>query len=97
MGVIHIDTDITDVEVLQMRYAILKAYCEELESYIKNLPNIGWRCQLGIRDKDTGQVHVIGVNPHDMLYVQNGIVEYYNLQNGCGTNGTYEFVDKEAI
>ena len=96
MGVIHVDTDITDVETLQMRYAILKSYCEELEDYIKNLPNLGWRCQLEIRDKDSGIVHVIGTNPHDTLYVKNGIVEYYNLQNGCGTDGTYEFVDKVA-
>lgn len=53
-----------------------------------------------VRDKDNGRVHRVGESVHDSLYVQDGVVFYYNLQNGCGTlpggNGTYEFVRSDC-
>jgi hypothetical protein len=53
-----------------------------------------------VRDKDYGIIHRVGDDIHDSLYVQDGMVIYYNLQNGCGTlpdgNGTYEFVSSDC-
>lgn len=49
-----------------------------------------------IKDRDTGHIHRLGEDRHDLLEVVNGTVQYYNLQNGGGTSpdgdGTYEFV-----
>ena len=49
-----------------------------------------------VRDKFDGRVHRVGDNQHDSLLVRDGVVRYYNLQNGCGTledgSGEYEFV-----
>ena len=98
MGIIKVDTSITDVETLQMRYAILESYCDELENYIKNLNTTGWHCQLEILDTDNGTSHIVGTNVHDVLYVENGVVYYSNLQNGEGSKyGTYKFVEKADI
>lgn len=54
-----------------------------------------------VRDKGKdGYVHIVGTNSHDSLIVCNGQLEYYNLQNGCGTIGDdeygYEFVVDES-
>ncbi len=49
--------------------------------------------KLYVRDKETGSVHRVGDDPHDCLYVMNGVVCYHNLQNGDGTGGGYEFVE----
>lgn len=45
-----------------------------------------------VRDKDTGRVHVVGSNTHDMLIISDGI-QYVNMQS-CGStmSGEYEFV-----
>ena len=53
--------------------------------------------ELFIRDKTTGAVHRVGDNNHDCLHVEDGVVRYYNLQNGegSGPNGDYEFVDSD--
>lgn len=53
--------------------------------------------KLKVRDLADGEEHIVGTNVHDVLRVNNGIVEYYNLQNGEGTGdgGCYEFVDKD--
>ena len=45
-----------------------------------------------VRDKDTGRIHIVGTNRHDMLTVKPDRIEYYNLQNGCGSGETYEFL-----
>lgn len=47
--------------------------------------------------KDSNRVHKIGENHHDTLIVnENGSLDYYNLQNGCGTKNYYSFCDKEG-
>lgn len=56
-----------------------------------------WNLRLYIRDKHSGETHLIGINVHDRLYVDgDGFVQYENLQNGDGTMlepiGGYEFV-----
>lgn len=56
-----------------------------------------WNLRLYIRDKRSGETHLIGSDVHDRLYVGgDGIVRYENLQNGDGTmispGGGYEFV-----
>lgn len=38
-----------------------------------------------VRDKAYGTEHIIGTNSHDALVVDKYKIEYYNLQNGCGT------------
>lgn len=74
------------IEILKRRVNELERYIEGNQSFI----------QLEIYDNDVGEKHVIGTNPHDCLYVEGGVVYYYNLQNGEGSKyGTYWFVDKE--
>jgi hypothetical protein len=52
-----------------------------------------------IKDKFTGESHIVGTDTHDMLYVddENGGLQYLNLQNGEGTGAEsdYEFVRTE--
>lgn len=53
-----------------------------------------------VKDKGLGDyVHIVGTNTHDSLVVYKDHLEYYNLQNGCGTAGNdeygYEFVFEE--
>ena len=52
-----------------------------------------------VYDTDYDTVHRVGDDKHDSLNVVNGIVEYENLQNGCGTlsggRGTYVFINSE--
>ena len=80
----ELEKDLT-IELLRRRVNELERYIEGHQKFI----------QLEIYDKDTKTKHIIGTNPHDCLLVQDGKVEYYNLQNGCGTPETYEFVEKE--
>ena len=48
-----------------------------------------------VKDKETGFIHIIGINSHDSLEIDNetGVLKYYNMQNGCGTGSqcSYEF------
>jgi hypothetical protein len=46
-----------------------------------------------VRDKSNGHIHQVGTDVHDSLELMDGKVEYYNMQNGDGTGGGYEFVD----
>lgn len=46
-----------------------------------------------VKDNDSGVIHQVGTDQHDSLEMINGRVEYYNLQNGCGTPDTYSFVE----
>lgn len=50
--------------------------------------------EIKVRDKADGKIHTVGESYHDCLLVEDGKVEYYNLQNGEGTGGDYEFVEK---
>lgn len=69
-----------------------KFHIDRLQSLInKQQSNL---TKIKVRDKADGSVHVVGESGHDMLLVENGVVEYYNLQNGEGTGGDYEFVEK---
>lgn len=46
-----------------------------------------------VKDKSDGKIHRVGDSYHDTLYVdESGGIHYYNLQNGEGTKGDYEFV-----
>lgn len=54
-----------------------------------------------VKDKaHDGYIHIVGTNSHDSLILYKGQLEYYNLQNGCGTIGDdeygYEFVAEEC-
>ena len=51
-----------------------------------------------VMDKgNNGQRHIVGTSPHDCLTIEpNGLIGYYNLQNGEGTAGDYEFVGCET-
>lgn len=51
--------------------------------------------KIQVRDKADGTIHTVGEYCCDCLLVTNGEVEYYNLQNGEGTGGDYEFVEKK--
>ncbi len=55
---------------------------------------------LYIKDRQTGDIHRIGDDRHDMIHIDKGQLHYRNLQNGdgCvltdhGCVGGYEFVD----
>lgn len=47
-----------------------------------------------------GYIHIVGTNSHDALIAYKDRLEYYNLQNGCGTCADdeygYEFVGEES-
>ena len=47
-----------------------------------------------VRDKTNGHIHQVGTDVHDSLELFGDKIEYYNLQNGCGTlsGDDYEFV-----
>jgi hypothetical protein len=54
-----------------------------------------------VKDKaHDGYIHIIGTNSHDALIAYKDRLEYYNLQNGCGSYGNdeygYEFVGEES-
>lgn len=46
-----------------------------------------------VRDKHSGQEHIVGFDRHDILIAgASGDLQYYNLQNGDGSHGCYDFV-----
>lgn len=46
-----------------------------------------------VRDYCTKCIHMVGTNEHDRLYLDDdGYIQYFNLQNGCGTPDEYDFV-----
>ena len=55
-------------------------------------------CRLWVKDNENGCVHEVGTDKHDSLWVgSDGIVRYYNMQNGEGTEcGGYSFVPCDA-
>lgn len=52
--------------------------------------------KLWIRDNTDGTVRQYGTNPHDSLQVRDGVLEYYNLQNGDGTPTGYSFCNEDG-
>lgn len=55
---------------------------------------------LYIKNLDSGEIHRVGDDQHDMLTIDKGRLRYYNLQNGDGCTlgdtgmfGGYVFVD----
>ena len=48
---------------------------------------------LWVRDKANGHIHQVGTDVHDSLIYLGGQPCYYNLQNGGGTLGEYEWVE----
>lgn len=68
---------------------------DELTRYINENPKL---IQIEVYDKATDTTHVVGTDPHDSLYVRDGVVRYYNLQNGegSGEDGDYMFVEKDS-
>ena len=50
--------------------------------------------QLRVRNTDTGVDHAIGSNSHDALFIENGRVRYYNMQDGGSDGDGYRFVEK---
>ena len=50
-----------------------------------------------VHDTQTGRTHIVGTNSHDTLYIDDkGTIQYYNLQNGEGTKGDYQFVGEPS-
>ena len=50
--------------------------------------------QLRVRNTDTGVDHAVGSSSHDALFVENGRVRYYNMQDGGSDGDGYRFVEK---
>jgi hypothetical protein len=49
-----------------------------------------------VRDKHTGQEHIVGFDRHDSLIKgDNGSLMYRNMQNGDGSDDGYEFIFDE--
>jgi hypothetical protein len=49
-----------------------------------------------VRDICSGKEHIVGFDKHDSLIEgADGGLQYYNLQNGDGTPGGYDFVFEE--
>ena len=51
---------------------------------------------LWIKDLTDGTVRRFGEDKHDALYVQNGVLEYENLQNGDGSPTGYCFCNEDG-
>lgn len=51
-----------------------------------------------VKDKLTGEEHIVGTNTHDALLVEKGEITYYNLQNGEGSSpqGDYQFIGVDS-
>ena len=72
---------------------------------IKKLPEERSRtCDFYVKDKTSGQVHRVGSNVHDGIWVDGmGMLHYQNMQNGDGCSGYsalndecgYEFVSSD--
>ena len=48
---------------------------------------------LWVKDKTIGTIHQVGTDVHDSIIFLNGQPCYYNMQNGGGTLGEYEWVE----
>ena len=54
----------------------------------EKLEKAGCPTDIYIQEKQSGNIHKLGTDPHDAIWVdENGIVRYINMQNGCGCNG----------
>lgn len=58
---------------------------------------MGFNTDIYVRDKYTGDIHRVGDDPHDSLYVDDeGTLHYYNLQNGDGCSA-YKSINKTTL
>ena len=50
-----------------------------------------------VMDVASGNIHIVGADPHDRLYLdENGQIQYENIQCICGTRyGEYRFVSDD--
>lgn len=88
------EVELIEIEKKDVLIYALEKRIKELENYIEgHQPFI----KLEVYDRGIDTTHIVGTNPHDYLYVKNGVVQYYNLQNGCGTFDDYNFVEKEML
>lgn len=56
--------------------------------------------QILIKDKMTGNKHILGTDIYDSWYIDDdGVFQYFNLQNGEGTgkDGDYEFLKNDDV
>lgn len=44
-----------------------------------------------VKDVETGEEHIVGTNSHDVLFLENGKIQYYNLQDGGATPCDFKF------
>ena len=80
-------------------YGFLFREIKEIIQDLKQMNRQNYLTELKILDKADGSIHVVGEDPHDCLMVKNGVVEYYNLQNGEGTgeDSDYKFIEKDVF
>ena len=71
---------------------LVKCHIDRLQELIKKSERNFLK--LEVYDKLNGKIHEVGSDTHDVLLVSDGVVEYYNLENGDGTGDGYEFVEK---
>ena len=85
------------MEEMERRYDIIIAGKNHEINELKKITEIkdNLFTQLRILDEDTGLDHIIGSSQHDVLYVEGGIVRYYNLQDGGSDGDGYRFVEKK--
>lgn len=79
-------------DIFDMQKVMYQDIIDKKDYLLKNKED--WRTRIEVYDKEMKKKHVVGTDVHDCLLVTDGKVEYYNLQNGCGTPYTYEFVQK---
>lgn len=79
-------------EELTRKINVKNAEIDELKKVIERKQ--GAFTQLRVMDTDTGLDHIIGSNQHDALYVEDGKVRYYNMQDGGSDGDGYRFVEK---
>lgn len=54
----------------------------------EKLEKAGCPTDIYVQEKQSGNIHKLGTDPHDAIWVdRNGIVRYMNLQNGDGCSG----------
>ena len=84
------------IEERERRYAIIIAGKNNEINELKKITEIkdNLFTQLRILDEDTGLDHIIGSSSHDTLFVENGRVRYYNMQDGGSDGDGYRFVEK---
>ena len=98
-GSYDVDPILEYMEERERRYDIIIAGKNHEINELKKITEIkdNLFTQLRILDEDTGLDHIIGSSQHDVLYVEDGIVRYYNLQDGGSDGDGYRFVEKMVV